>query len=106
MIHVIVSYGSGDRPAAIISDQLIADEASAIIRAKQELARYTYIVTARSLSVPHDPEEKMPGELTEDLSYQPLDIYGAHLITGRTMTLTHTSCTDEISLEQYREMVL
>lgn len=106
MIRVIVKYGSGDRKAGVISDALICDEATALMRAKQELAGYTYIKMSRTLELPHDPSGGLGGDLTDEFSFQTLSIYGRHIITGRTMSLTPTSAKDSVSIEQYREMFL
>lgn len=106
MIRVVVKYGNGDRKAAVISDPLITDEASALMRAKQELADYIYVHMTRTLSVPHDPAAGINGEHTGEFAYQPLSMYGNHIIVARSMTFTPTSATDEVTLEQYREMVL
>ena len=106
MIKVTVRYGSGDRKAPVLSDGLIPNQATALIRAKQLLAEYTYIVMDRTLRVPHDPSGGVGGSSTEEFSYQPLDIYGAHRIVSRTITLTPTEATDDLGIEQYRGMVL
>ena len=106
MIRVILSYGSGDRKAAAISDGLIVNVATATMRARQELAKYTYIHMARGLSLPHDPHEAAAGVITDEFSYQKLGIYGRHLVKSRTINLTPTSAMDNIEIEQYREMIL
>ena len=106
MVKVTVSYGSGDRKAPVVSDSLIPDQATALIRAKQLLAEYTYIVMDRTLSIPHDPSGGVGGASTEEFVYQPLEIYGKHRIISRSINLTPTSATDELGIEQYREMIL
>lgn len=105
MIHVIVNTGSGFRRAPVISDNLIGDINSAYIRAYQELARATYIVMSRTLELPHDPVEGH-AVISDSFAYQPLGIFGRHVITSRTITLTPTSAMDSITLEQYRDMVI
>jgi hypothetical protein len=106
MIRVEVKYGSGDRKAAVISDPLITDDASAMMRAKQELAEFTYIKMSRTLNVPHDPRAGINGDVTEEFAYSPLGIYGSHIIMSRTMNFSPESATDDVSIEQYREMIL
>lgn len=105
MIHVIVSVGSADRKAPIINDSLIPDEGTANIRAQQELAGYTYIRMARSLSLPHDPGESH-GVMTGYFSFHPLGIFGKHAIVSRVISLTPALAQDTVELEQYREMIL
>lgn len=106
MIRVIVSYGSGDRKAPVIDDELICDMASATIRAKQELAEYMYIHMSRTLEMPHDPSAGIGGDFTGEFAFQTLGIYGNHIITERTMTFSPDSAKDSVTMEQYREMVL
>jgi len=106
MVHIKVKYGTGDRKAPVISDSLIPDEATATIRAKQELAKYTYIVQNRTLAMPHDPIGGVGGDFTGNFTFQRFSIYGTHLITSRTITLTPSSAKDEVQVEQYRELIL
>lgn len=106
MIRVVVSYGSGDRKASAISDSLISNDAAATMRGKQELAEATYFKMSRTLSMPHDPSGEINGETTGEFVYQPLGISGNHVVTSRTMNLSPESATDEVSIEQYREMIL
>lgn len=106
MINITVSYGSGDRKAPVVSDSLIPDQATAMIRAKQLLAEYTYIVLDRTLSLPHDPDGGVGGASTEEFVYQPLEVYGTHRVVSRTINLSPTEAKDEVKIEQYREMVL
>ena len=106
MIKVTVSYGSGDRKAPVVSDSLIPDQATALIRAKQLLAEYTYIVLDRTLNLPHDPSGGVGGSSTEDFVYQPLDIYGKHRVISRTINLSPTESKDDVQIEQYKEMIL
>jgi hypothetical protein len=105
MIHIVVTYGSGDRKSGTITDSLIPDKGTALIRAHQELAASSYIAVTRTIETPHDPAGEH-GVLTDELSYHPLAIYGRHLITSITTTLSPTSAKDSIVLEQYREMFL
>jgi len=102
MIHVLVNVGTGStRKAPVISEALIGDEASAIIRATQELAKSAYIVFKRTLEVPHDPNESH-AYVTTSFSYQPLGISGRHTIVSRSITLTPTWCGESLILEQYK----
>lgn len=104
MIRLIVRYGDGSRKAPVISDSLIPNIGIATIRAQQELAAFSYIVVARDLSLPHDPNAGIGGDHTNEFIYQPLNIYGNHLITSRSINLAKEGCTDTVSIEQYREM--
>jgi len=106
MIHVIVNIGTGSRrKPSVISDDLIGDENSAIIRAKQELAKSSYLVSTRVLEVPHDPAESH-AYVTTSFSYQPLGITGRHTIVARAITLSPNWCGDSLTLEQYKFLEL
>jgi hypothetical protein len=103
MIHLIAKVGGGLKTAEVISDDLISDLTSANIRAGQELADSTYIKMVRTLEFPHEPNGDH-AIFTSNLAYQPLGIYGVHVVTSRTITLTPTSSMDQVTLEQYRLM--
>lgn len=106
MIRVIVKYGSGDRKAGVISDSFISTEACALMRAKQELANFSYIKRSITLEMPHDPDGGLAGDTTDDFVFQNLSIYGRHVIMSRTITLSPTGAKDSVTMEQYREMYL
>jgi hypothetical protein len=103
MIHLIVKVGSGQKRGAVITDPLIPDLTTANIRARQELAKSTYITVTKTLALPHDPLESHAC-YTNSFSYQPLSIYGTHVITTRTISLTPEGGADAVTLEQYRIM--
>lgn len=103
MIRIVVKVGTGTKRLSPISDALIPDDVTAYIRAKQELAKSTYFSIKRTLVMPHDPAGEH-GVITEDFAYQPLSIYGRHVITNRAVSLTMDGAVDTIIVEQYRIM--
>ena len=105
MIHVKTSIGSGDRKMPVINDDLIIDEEMALIRAKQELAKSTYVVKSQNLEMPHDPNSGV-GVVGNEFAFSTLNIFGQHLITQLTIELTGNSAKDNVVAERYGRIIL
>jgi hypothetical protein len=105
MINVTVYIGTGDRPMPDINDDLIINETMANQRAKQELAKSTYIVKSETLDMPHNPNGVV-GVVSGEFSYTTLGILGRHFITSLTISLTPESAKDVLVAERYGRLVL
>lgn len=103
MISLKVCYGRGDRPAGVISDELIANETMAKIRAEQELAAYMRINKDKTLSTPHDPT--LIVGVNHEYVFSRLGIFGQHLVTARSVQLENGAAHDTIEVERYGAMM-
>jgi hypothetical protein len=104
MIRIVLRYGTATRIAPTLEDSLISTTTAALRRGEQELAASNYIVFEKAVTVPHDPTEQLCGTETTDLTYGRLGIFGVHAVISRSISLSKDGATENITLEQYREM--
>ena len=63
--------------------------------------------SAQDVRTAPSPADKLGWQLAvHSYTFQRFSIYGTHLITSRTITLTPSSAKDEVHIEQYREFIL
>lgn len=99
MIQVIVKRGLGDKKAPVIEDDRIVSEQMAIRRGVNFLNKSYYIVTGRTITVPHRAGLNM--SLTVNIEESTIPISGNNHVRSLRISGNTEGIWNELEIESY-----